>query len=80
MLSGLEMIHFFKRLLAAIACFVIVFPPHLLILVLRRTCLKCFIFTQKSQSFLDWLLALCLRFKLLCNLNDDIYGFDHVVN
>ncbi len=51
MLSGLEMIHFFKRLLAAIACFVIVFPPHLLILVLRRTCLKCFIFTQKSQSF-----------------------------
>lgn len=51
MLSGLEMIHFFKRLFAAIACFVIVFPPHLLILVLRRTRLKCFIFTQKSQSF-----------------------------
>lgn len=78
-LSGLVMIHFFSKLFAAIACFVIVFPPYPLILVLRRRYSKCFVFTQKSQSFLDWLLALCLLFKQLCNLNDDVYGFDHVV-
>ncbi len=36
--------------------------------------------TKKPVLFLDWLLALRLRFKLFCNLNDDIYGFDHVIN
>lgn len=50
-LSGREIIHFLNRLFAAIVFFIFAFPPHPLIVVLRTELLKCFIFTQKNQSF-----------------------------